>query len=86
MYRVVRMEPGGGFTVMTRSAVYNGLYYVPVFTDRPQDRRINEYGTRWGALKAMARLMRMHMRVLVVDSSTGVEIPESMEVRKNAEG
>lgn len=81
MYRVIQQLPSGGFRILTRSKRYNGFSNEPVFTADAADKRINEYETKNGALKAAWKLRKARYDCLVIDSSTGMEIPESKEAR-----
>lgn len=83
MYRVIRIMPNGGYTILTRSIHSNGWYKEPVFTSNASDHRIKEYGTKAGALKMMAQLMRNGYDALVIDSAEGVQIAESQSVRND---
>ena len=84
MYRVILQLPSGGFRILTRSKHYNGWSNEPVFTADAADKRINEYSTAHGALKAAWKLRKAGYDCLVIDSSTGVEIPESEEARRES--
>lgn len=84
MYRVIRIMADGGYTILTRSRHSNGWRMEPVFTAIANDDRIKEYGTKTGALKAQASLIRSGYNALVIDSAEGVEIKESENARMAA--
>lgn len=82
MYRIVRLRRGGGHDLLTRRKRSVAGYQMPVWTQNASDESVITYGTKWGALKRQAQLLRDRETVVVIDAATGVEIPESVEARQ----
>lgn len=82
MYRIAMIVPGHGCVLLCRGCKTVSGIQRPLYVRDPDDRRVITYGTRWGALKRQAQILRDGFDVVVFDAATGVEIPESLEARK----
>lgn len=81
MYRVAMLTDKGPVLLCRGCKTVSG-YQQPRFVRDPSDRRVNTFGTKWGALRAQAKLIGSgYKEIVVFDAATGREIDESLEAR-----